>query len=148
MNIKWKEILMIVVGCSLIGAFRAFVVNDIELIKAPNPQVTFIDTSRCFEIFSENKSLFIDARDTVSYFEGHIKNSINIDWESQREDHFELLNFLPKDTSLVIYCSGGNCTLGEDLADSLLKVGYNNILLYEDGYPVWEKNNYPIGVKQ
>ena len=147
MNNKLKDIFIIVAICSFIGVFRSFIVNDVEIIKSQNPQITFIDTALCYEKFTEGKSLFIDARDSVSYFKEHIKSSINIDWASQVESHFELLEFIPKDTSLVIYCSGGNCTLGEELADSLLKAGYKNILLYDDGFPSWKENNYPIGSK-
>ena len=144
MNYKYKDILIILVASLLIGLFRFFFIQDIALIKAPNPEIIFISTSESFEAFSDKKSLFIDARDTVSYFEGHIENAINIDWENQLEDQFAALDIIPKDTTLIIYCSGGNCTLGEDLADSLLKVGYINILLYEDGFPKWKENNYPV----
>jgi len=139
--------LMIVVISSFIGICRSFLPNAVDLIKAPNPEITSIGTIKCFDLFSSNSSIFIDARDTVSYSEGHIENAINIDWESNLEDQYAFLDMIPKDTTLVIYCDGGNCTLGEELADSLLKTGYINILLYEDGFPKWKENGYPIESK-
>ena len=84
MNNKLKDIFIIVVICSFIGVFRSFIVNDVEIIKSQNPQITFIDTALCYDKFTEGKSLFIDARDSVSYFKEHIKSSIN-----QREAHME-----------------------------------------------------------
>ena len=38
---------------------------------------------------------------------------------------------------IVIYCSGGACEDSHMLAQKLWGVGYNNALIYKDGWPDW-----------
>ena len=49
------------------------------------------------------------------------------------------------DDFLIIYCSGGDCDLSEELGNHLFEyLSYTNILLYEGGFPEWEEKGYPV----
>ena len=53
--------------------------------------------------------------------------------------------FVDFETPIVTYCSGGDCTLSLDLGDFLFyKLGYENVFIFEGGYPHWIEKNLPI----
>ncbi len=40
---------------------------------------------------------------------------------------------------VVVYCSGGDCEDSHMLAQRLFGGGFNNLLVYKDGFPDWTK---------
>ena len=40
---------------------------------------------------------------------------------------------------VVLYCSGGDCEDSHMLAQKLFGAGFNNLLVYRDGWPDWVK---------
>jgi len=80
------------------------------------------------------------------FIEGHISGAVNIHFESHDDDIIlEKLDGIDYDDFIIIYCSGGNCDLSEELGNHLFEyLSYTNILLYEGGYSEWEKNGYPV----
>ena len=43
----------------------------------------------------------------------------------------------------MVYCSGGNCEDSHMLGQRLWGLGFNNVLVYKDGYPDWTANKGP-----
>ncbi len=117
--------------------------TEIYLFSKKYPEIKLLNTGEVLKIYKNQNTLIIDARDRISYSEGHIKGSINIPY-----DEFELypeffLNLFGKDKQLVIYCEGGYCEQSFIVAEGLLKKGLKNISVYIDGYPDWEKKGLP-----
>ena len=50
----------------------------------------------------------------------------------------------PQSAPVVIYCSGGECEDSHMLAEKLYKVGFDNVLVYKDGYPDWVKRGLTV----
>lgn len=92
-------------------------------------------------------ALFLDARRTSVYEQGHIAGARSFSvWESDVDDKVNALfgeRSDPRDQNLpiVIYCSGGACEDSHMLAQKLWGVQFNNVYVYKDGYPDWEKRN-------
>jgi rhodanese-related sulfurtransferase len=91
------------------------------------------------------KVLFLDARRTSVYEQGHIAGARTYSvWES---DIDEKVNKLfeergdPQSQSLpiVIYCSGGECEDSHMLAQKLWGIQFNDIYVYKDGFPDWQQ---------
>ncbi len=40
---------------------------------------------------------------------------------------------------VVLYCSGGDCEDSHMLGQKLFGAGFNNLLVYKDGFPDWAK---------
>ena len=80
------------------------------------------------------------------FTEGHISGAINIYFESDSDDRIiEKLDGILNDDFLIIYCSGGDCDLSEELGNHLFEyLSYTNILLYEGGFPEWKEKGYPV----
>tara|TARA_Y100000590_G_scaffold398237_1_gene480492 strand:- start:730 stop:1224 length:495 start_codon:yes stop_codon:yes gene_type:complete len=115
-----------------------------DMCPAPSvlsaPKEIGIETAKCFY---DKGVAFIDARDQDIYDEGTIKGAISIpfnDFDPGYVDDYEI----DLDVLYVIFCDGGDCTLGADLAEVLFDLGYEMLLLYEGGFPEWTENLYPV----
>jgi rhodanese-related sulfurtransferase len=89
---------------------------------------------------------FIDARRTADYEMGHIRGARSMPvWESDLDDRLKAIyeEGLDPEAPLVVYCSGGNCEDSHMLSQRLWGLGFNNVLVYKDGYPDWVANKGP-----
>ena len=93
---------------------------------------------------SNGEAIIIDARDEADFNNGRILGSINIPYEYY-EDYEYQLDEVDLEKILIIYCSGGECSLSIDLADYLMQdKGFFNVLIYEGGWPEWKDSGNPI----
>ena len=92
-------------------------------------------------------ALFIDARRTDAFEAGHIAGARSIPvWEHDADTRIEamVLQGVPFDRELVVYCSGLTCEDSARLAEKLALAGFYRISLYEEGYPDWVKRSWPV----
>lgn len=134
--------------------------------KKPNPKPQPQKVARAFdphpdkpyiEISGEEAAalraqgaLTLDARRTSVYEEGHIAGARSFSvWES---DIDEKVNKLYEERSdpreqlkpILVYCSGGECQDSHMLAQKLWGVQFNNVYVYKDGFPDWQKRGGAI----
>lgn len=92
-------------------------------------------------------ALFIDARRSSAYEQGHIEKALNIPvWEHDADDRIAALlgkGWRP-DAVIVTYCSGGGCEDAARLSGKLAQAGFFNIYLYKDGFPGWKSHGWPV----
>jgi rhodanese-related sulfurtransferase len=84
--------------------------------------------------------LVVDARRTKDYEQGHVAGARNISpWEGDADAKITALVSEGRDGALpvVVYCSGGDCEDSHMLAQRLFGGGFNNLLVYKDGWPDW-----------
>ena len=104
-----------------------------------------IGTGDSEQLFREGR-LFLDARRTSAYADGHIKGARSMPvWESDIADRVKAFyeEGLDQNAPIVIYCSGGDCEDSHMLAEKLYFVGFNNLLVDKDGFPGWQKRGLP-----
>jgi rhodanese-related sulfurtransferase len=93
--------------------------------------------------------LFLDARRTSVYEQGHIPGARPFSvWESDIDDKVRKLfdersDSRDQEKPIVIYCSGGDCEDSHMLAQKLWGIQFNNIYVYKDGFPDWERRREP-----
>jgi rhodanese-related sulfurtransferase len=86
--------------------------------------------------------LVVDARRTKDYEQGHVAGARNISpWEGDADAKITALVNEGRDGALpvVVYCSGGDCEDSHMLATRVYGGGFNNLLVYRDGWPDWVK---------
>ena len=88
--------------------------------------------------------MLIDARPyKPKYIQGHIPMAVSIP-DSQFD---KMTDKLPADKNslLIFYCGGLKCKLSHKSAMKAEKLGYTNVKVFADGYPVWmaDKAHYP-----
>ena len=94
--------------------------------------------------------LFLDARRSSVYEEGHIAGSRSFSvWESDIDDKVAALYEERPDPAdqnkpIVIYCSGGACEDSHMLAQKLWGLQFNNVYVYKDGFPDWQRRTLPV----
>ena len=155
MNRIYKDIIYIFILSAVIGIMRSIVLQDIKLIKSAPKVIStvpiymdepiLIDIELAEELFNSG-AIFIDARDFDIYKNGHIKDAINIPWDTIENNKIAFkLESIAFDKSIVIYCSGGDCTLSMDLGDFLFfDIGYEKIYIFESGFSSWVGRNLPL----
>lgn len=90
---------------------------------------------------------FLDARRTAVYREGHVRGARSLSvWEADLDGKLLALSQEGLDPAgpLVAYCSGGDCEDSHSLAERLWSIGFNDVLVYRDGFPDWEKRGWPV----
>jgi rhodanese-related sulfurtransferase len=114
---------------------------------APHPDRASVEigTDDADQLFRE-KRLFLDARRSAVYADGHVPGARSFPiWESDIGDRVKAFyeEGLDQNAPIVIYCSGGDCEDSHMLAEKLYMVGFNNLLVYKDGFPGWQKRGLP-----
>ncbi|MBW1899181.1 MAG: rhodanese-like domain-containing protein [Deltaproteobacteria bacterium] len=133
-------------GISYIGSWDT--ASGVITAKAKNDAVVrereIMDVKTVKQIFDAGKTVFIDARSYKEYEKGHIKGGISFP-AAQFDERIEafLLNYSPS-ISIVTYCSGRECRDSHELAQMLIDSGFSETRVFIDGYPLWEKEGYPI----
>ncbi|HEX2121124.1 MAG TPA: rhodanese-like domain-containing protein [Thermoanaerobaculia bacterium] len=95
-------------------------------------------------------ALFLDARRTSVYEEGHIAGARPFSvWEADIDEKVNALFNERSDPAeqnkpIVIYCSGGACEDSHMLAEKLWGIQFNNVYVYKDGFPDWQKRGGPV----
>jgi len=81
--------------------------------------------------------LLVDSRPEVKFVAGHIPHAVSIPWQEMKD----LLDELPADKSvpLVFYCGGLKCDLSHKAADLAVAQGYQNVRVFAEGEPGWQK---------
>jgi rhodanese-related sulfurtransferase len=100
--------------------------------------------ARAMEIFDNGNVLFVDARSSDNYEDGHIPGAISLPVGQFDEQIESLLNRYSSDQPIVTYCSGRTCEDSHDLAQFLSDAGFTNVRIFIDGFPGWEAEGYPI----
>ncbi len=88
-------------------------------------------------------ALFLDARRSKDFANGHVRGARSFPvWEAEIvRVRVEGLVAEGRDLALpvVLYCSGGDCEDSHMLAQTLFGAGFENLLVYRDGFPDWVK---------
>jgi rhodanese-related sulfurtransferase len=108
--------------------------------KARKQGVRIIPLSIALKKFQGLDSVFIDARLADEYAKGHIPQAISVPFQSL-DDHFPMLGkLIDSGRELVLYCRNRDCDDALLLATELQAMGATNLVLYIDGFELWEKH--------
>ena len=114
----------------------------------PHPDKPWLEVSgEDVALLRDRGALILDARRSSVYRDGHIAGARSLSvWEADADDKVRALFAEGRDQSapVVIYCSGGECEDSHMLAEKLYKVGFDDVLVYKDGFPDWQKRGLPV----
>jgi rhodanese-related sulfurtransferase len=114
-----------------------------QLIAQQQSSIPKISLSEAHDLYLKKKIVFVDARDPISFEEGHIAGSINI-YPDEIAIHLSTLKSLLSDNIMVVtYCDGPQCPLSKETAHALLMQGIPNAKVFVDGWRLWLKAGYP-----
>lgn len=96
------------------------------------------------EMFEKGIYIFVDARSSEDYEEGHIKGAVSLPVGEFYDRIDTFVNNYPSSYSIITYCSGRECDDSHELVQYLIDEGYADVKAFIDGYPAWEKEGFPI----
>ncbi len=125
--------------------FAGILLIAAALSSAHGAEIEFkvVTTDQLKAMMDEKKDfMLIDARTREEYQEAHIAGALSIPEKSMEES----TSLLPSDKNhqMVFYCNGVKCGKSRKAAKKADAMGYKNILIYADGFPVWEEKGNAI----
>ena len=156
MKKEYTDIALVLLLSILLGTSRYTFMDKYDFIKKPMEKIScenlddlmtepqYIDTECLSYMIDRGMCIVVDARDNSDYDSEHIAGAINIPFDYY-QDYGEEISSLNFETPVVIYCSGGECSLSIDLAEYLFdEIGIDKVYIYEEGFPNWKEKGHPI----
>lgn len=106
--------------------------------KIPGNYYNINKVGKIKKLAQGDRTLFIDVRQPSEYRQGHIPGAINIPLRSLTEN----LDKIPRDRSVVLYCSSGYRT-GIGIA-ALQLLGYNQVKGFAPSINGWKQAGEPL----
>lgn len=147
LEIKWqRHLLFILLAYMVLPASLALGQNIGETsvaVQQNKPTYGQINTAELKKLLDHDTEMtVIDARNPEEYQQVHIKGALNI----PEKEFAQYASRLPQERTrkLVFYCNGVKCGKSGKAAQKALEQGYENVLVYAEGMPVWEEKGLPI----
>jgi rhodanese-related sulfurtransferase len=136
------------IACILTCACLPVFVSLLAFAQEENASQSF-PTIKCEEL---KKMIDSKATDFVvvsndpqeSFEEGHIPGAISFPWT----DTLKIPIALPRNKTLILYCSCSHEEDSSDMAAKLERFGYRNVKVLEGGFLKWSELKYPIEKKK
>jgi rhodanese-related sulfurtransferase len=104
-----------------------------------------VDLDAMRQIVETHSALVIDARPEIFFRVGHIPAAFSLprdDFEAAyRELGPALLKF--RERPVIVYCSSNACDDSQMVADSLERLGFQQVRVFLGGWSEWESQNLP-----
>jgi rhodanese-related sulfurtransferase len=110
-------------------------------------EVKEIGLNKLEQLLEYDKNVkLVDVLEHSVYEKEHIKGAISLPLKNLRERVQDFLkkNKTKTDTTIVVYCSGPECTASASAAKILLNQGCKNVLVYKGGMAEYKKANLPL----
>ena len=109
---------------------------------SPEPGLIREITYSAFKAFLKKPHYLIDARRPEAYAEGYIADAKNIYGGEVQGNIPMILEMVPRDRVILIYCDGGDeCELSHHVADVLKQFEYGPMFIYKGGWNEWILKN-------
>ena len=114
-----------------------------SLAAAQRQGLEEIPLAEAWSLSQAGRALFVDARDPVSFYEGHIKGALNCPPAEAKRYLEEVRVLALSGLVIVAYCDGVDCPLSTELARSLQQAGVSSVRVLVDGWSRWRKAGFP-----
>jgi len=142
-----RQGLLLVIAAMVSGLVVNYLRADgIPLIRQPvtASREGFDPLVRVADLQREGRVLFLDARPEGDYAAGHIAGAINVPLAEFDLRMDAVLPLIDAAETVVTYCDGEDCHLGEILAQKLREWGYANVEVLPNGWSRWQVAGLPV----
>jgi rhodanese-related sulfurtransferase len=146
----WIVLLAMLLGL-LVNQFRSdgvalFADWSTEARLAENPgEFSLVSLEEARKLCGSKKAVFVDARTSEAYRQGHILCAQNLPWETMEEHMDRMTADIPPEETIIVYCDGEDCMLSEYVARELFYRGYDKVKVLVNGWTKWLEAGLPIG---
>jgi rhodanese-related sulfurtransferase len=103
-----------------------------------------VSLEKAKQLYDRGLLRVLDARELEEYAEGHIRGAECAPYDELGGDNDWLEAMAKEPRVLLVYCGGGGCDLALNLGFAVSQAGHRRVLVYEDGYPVWNEAGFPV----
>jgi rhodanese-related sulfurtransferase len=89
-------------------------------------------------------AVLVDARSAELYAEGHLPGARSLPLEEMDEQLEALRLAVPTEAVIITYCAGYGCPDSFDQGVRLLAAGWQDVRVFEGGYPEWRDAGLPV----
>ena len=89
-------------------------------------------------------ALLVDARSGEDYREAHLEGAVSLPLGEVDQQLESFRKDVPLDRVIIAYCNGFGCPDSFDLGVLLLQAGYQQVRVFEGGFPEWRDAGLPI----
>ena len=116
------------------------------LDKPPSyqPGDSLLSLEDAYSLYLDSMTIFLDARPSDEYDQGHIKGAINLPFEEWDQYWDKVKPQLDSTREIVCYCEGLDCELSLFAARELKQDGYPKAYIFFGGWLKWKDANLPI----
>lgn len=111
--------------------------------KAKKVEALFTTLADAKVLFDRKEAIFIDSRHREDYELERIPGALWLFVEDVDKLYDEVLGSIPKDRTLITYCSDPQCGSAIELADELVARGHTKVFILLEGLPGWKEAGYP-----
>ena len=151
----WRQAVWIILLATLLGLlvneFRSDRIAlfadwslEARLIEEPG-EFMLVSLEEARRLCSSKNAVFIDARTSEAYKQGHILCAKNLPRESMEEHMDRMTAEIPLEETIVVYCDGEDCMLSEYVARELFFMGYDHVKVLVNGWTKWLEAGLPLG---
>ncbi|WP_435153559.1 rhodanese-like domain-containing protein [Haladaptatus sp. DFWS20] len=129
-------------GCLGLGGGSGKTEEGYKTVEQYGEQVPLAPLSDTYEWYKQDEARFVDARGKQQYDTSHIKDAVLSPAPDGLAQNDPVASW-SKDQKIVCYC-GCPHHLSSMRAGKLIKNGYNNVYVIDEGYWEWHEKGYPI----
>jgi rhodanese-related sulfurtransferase len=99
------------------------------------------------DLWLSGEALFVDARGADAYAEGRIPGAFSLPYQGFDDGAVpEMVDYLPRDQMLVIYCDGADCHASQVVYDKLLELGFKAefMKIFHGGWDEWKRSGVEV----
>ena len=89
-------------------------------------------------------ALPVDARDGALYADGHLPAAVSLPLAEADALMERFRQQVAAERTLILYCNGYGCPDSFDLGVQLIAAGFQDVRVYEGGFPEWQDAGLPV----
>jgi rhodanese-related sulfurtransferase len=133
-------------GQDKISLSLAFSQSSAQKPSQITPKYQIIGLVDAIQFYYRTNVIFLDARETNYFSNGHITGARNV-IPSQIRSDASLLSILKRFNYCVVYCNNSSCGVATESALLLNQLGVTNLLVYSGGWEEWEACHLPATIQ-
>jgi rhodanese-related sulfurtransferase/glutaredoxin len=121
--------------------FSAFFVVTCFFACSSDAQNAAMDSKTFEAAINSGTYQLLDVRTAGEYQSGHLKNSLQADWNNQ-DQFVDRIKYLDRSKPLLVYCASG--VRSGNAAQYLITVGFKNVQNLKGGLNAWKLEGKPV----
>ena len=104
----------------------------------------FLSLEQFLGVMKHPGIVILDARPKEDFDEAHVPTARSLPEDLCADQYPLVLQDLPFDHEMVVYCAGIECESAEEVAVFLQDMGYSNTKVFPGGWEEWEEVGLPV----